>query len=526
MTAVNAVVDLSIEAAVAVITLNSPPVNALSAPVRKGLTEAFKRAVADEGANAIVLICSGRTFIAGADISEFDGGDKVASIEDLQQTMELSPKPIVAAIHGTALGGGLEVALCAHFRIAVPSARCGLPEVNLGLLPGGGGTQRLPRAVGVEKALEMMTSGHHVSARECVEHGLLDAVVSEGDLRSEAIQFALSATARPLKRLRDNRAYAAAEVFADFRRRHAKQFRGFRAPESNIQCIEASVALPFEEGLKVEHELFMELVTGEQSAAQRYIFFAERNAAKIADLTAGAPVKLIREIWIAEGVTHAGHLWGKTAALVDSPAECDLAIFSRGTGREVSRKISALHPNAIVAGPDARSLSAYTNKPELVVGLLTNGTRLVEISRTDSTAPEAAAAVMRLARSAGNVAVVTSGEFVSEHMIAAQTAANDALVRSGVEQGRIESALYGFGFPGTDSVIQSRSAETRADGTADEEIVHKYIRPMIDEGTRLLQNKAVLRESDVDLVCTTGLGWPVYRGGPMYFARKFSLGAS
>ena len=168
MTAINPVTDFSKDGEIGIITLNSPPVNALSSGVRDGLYEGFKAAIADPSVKAIVLICEGRTFIAGADISEFGGAQKGASLFDVQAMMEDSPKPVVAAIHGTALGGGLEVALCAHYRVAVPSARCGLPEVNLGLLPGAGGTQRLPRIAGVEKALEMVTSGMHVPARDCL----------------------------------------------------------------------------------------------------------------------------------------------------------------------------------------------------------------------------------------------------------------------------------------------------------------------------------------------------------------------
>ena len=157
-----------------------PPVNALSFNVRDGLFEGFKAAIADPAATAIVLICAGRTFIAGADITEFGGAQKGASLFDVQAMMESSPKPVVAAIHGTALGGGLEVALCAHYRIAVPSARCGLPEVNLGLLPGAGGTQRLPRIAGPRRALEMMTCGVHVPAGECLAMGLVDELADGG----------------------------------------------------------------------------------------------------------------------------------------------------------------------------------------------------------------------------------------------------------------------------------------------------------------------------------------------------------
>src|SRR5688572_13509749 len=237
MAEINSVTDLSLEGDVAVITLNSPPVNALSAKVREGLFEGFKAAGADPAAKAIVLICEGRTFIAGADITEFGGAMAGPSLFDVQDMMENSPKPVVAAIHGTALGGGLEVALCAHYRVAVPSAKVGLPEVALGLLPGAGGTQRLPRIVGVEAALDMVTSGRHVPAKQALAMGLVDELAEEGKLREGAIAFANKAVAenKPLVKVRDNNAKLEAakgkpEIFADFRKANARKFRGFEAP--------------------------------------------------------------------------------------------------------------------------------------------------------------------------------------------------------------------------------------------------------------------------------------------------------
>jgi 3-hydroxyacyl-CoA dehydrogenase len=260
-----------------------------------------------------VLICDGRTFIAGADISEFGGAMKGASLFDVQDMMEGSPKPVVAAIHGTALGGGLEVALCAHYRVAVPSAKCGLPEVNLGLLPGAGGTQRLPRIVGPEKALEMVTSGQHVGAKQCLEMGLVDEIVPEGKLREGAVAFAnkIVAEKRPLKKVRDSNEKVEAargkpEIFENFRKANARKFRGFKAPESNIKTIEAAVNLPFAEGLKKERELFLELIVSPESAAQRYAFFAERTANKIPDVpddTQTIPIKKV-------GVIGAGTMGG------------------------------------------------------------------------------------------------------------------------------------------------------------------------------------------------------------------------
>ncbi|HEV7384248.1 MAG TPA: enoyl-CoA hydratase-related protein, partial [Phenylobacterium sp.] len=316
MTEINSVTTLTQDGDVAVITLNSPPVNALSAKVREGLFEGFKAAIASD-AKAIVLICEGRTFIAGADISEFGGAMAGPSLFDVQDMMESAPKPVVAAIHGTALGGGLEVALCAHYRVAVPSARLGLPEVALGLLPGAGGTQRLPRIVGVEKALEMVTSGQHVPAKQALAMGLVDELVEEGKLLEGALAFARKAVAegKPLVKVRDNNTKLEAakghpEIFADFRKANARKFRGFLAPENNIKAVEAAVnSASFEEGLKAERALFGELMMGAQSAAQRYYFFAERQANKIPDVPDDTPVRPIKQV----GIIGAGTMGGGIA---------------------------------------------------------------------------------------------------------------------------------------------------------------------------------------------------------------------
>ncbi|MDP3382204.1 MAG: 3-hydroxyacyl-CoA dehydrogenase NAD-binding domain-containing protein, partial [Phenylobacterium sp.] len=316
MSQINPVTDLTLDGDVAVITLNSPPVNALSAAVRQGLFDAFTQANAEAAAKSIVLICDGRTFIAGADITEFGGAMAGASLPQVQEAIEGSSKPVVAAIHGTALGGGLEVALCAHYRVAVPSARLGLPEVNLGLLPGAGGTQRLPRVVGVETALAMMTSGRHVPAKEAKALGLVDELVEEGQLREAALAFARKVVAegRPLAKIRDqNEKLEAAkgkpEIFEAFRKANARKFRGFLAPEYNIRCIEAAVNLPFEEGLEVERKLFLELMSGSQSAAQRYAFFAERQAQKIPDVADDTPVIPVNKV----GIIGAGTMGGGIA---------------------------------------------------------------------------------------------------------------------------------------------------------------------------------------------------------------------
>ena len=313
MSTINEVTNLEVTDSVAVITLNSPPVNALSANVREGLNNGVEAAIKDDAVNSIVIICDGRTFIAGADITEFGQAPKGPSLYDVQDMIENSPKPVIAAIHGTALGGGLEVALTCHYRIAVPSAKCGLPEVNLGLLPGAGGTQRLPRIVGAHKALIMMTSGEHVPAKQCLEMGLVDELANEEDLKKDAINFAnkIVSEGRPLVKVRDAEDKIASdkgneELFSEFRKSIARKTRGFLAPEYNIQCVEAAVNLPFEEGLKVEQDLFMKLMTGSQSAAQRYIFFAERQVTKIPDIEKETPLKEISSV----GVIGAGTMGG------------------------------------------------------------------------------------------------------------------------------------------------------------------------------------------------------------------------
>ncbi len=313
MPAINEVSSLENHSNIAVLTLNSPPVNALSANVREGLHDGVKSAIEDTGVDAIVIICEGRTFIAGADITEFGQAPKGPSLYDVQDMIENSTKPVVAAIHGTALGGGLEVALTCHYRIAVPSAKCGLPEVNLGLLPGAGGTQRLPRIVGAAKALVMMTSGEHVPADQCLSMGLVDEMADEGKLLEGALSFAetIVSEKRPLVKVRDAEDKIVADkgndaLFADFRKSIARKTRGFLAPEYNIQCIEAAVNKPFDEGIKVEQELFMKLMTGTQSAAQRYMFFAQRQVTKIPDIEADTEVKDINSV----GVIGAGTMGG------------------------------------------------------------------------------------------------------------------------------------------------------------------------------------------------------------------------
>jgi 3-hydroxyacyl-CoA dehydrogenase len=296
---------------VLIVTSNNPPVNALSHAVREGLVAAIAQADADDAVKAVVIACDGQTFFAGADITEFGKPMQLPMLPQVVDIIENCTKPVVAAIHGTAFGGGLEVALASHYRVAVPSAKLGVPEVKLGLLPGAGGTQRLPRVAGVAKALEMAATGNPIDATDAFEHGLVDRIV-EGDLLEHAVAYAAEVKdVRPIRTssaLDEKLAEARArpEIFADFRKANARKFRGFDAPESNIKAIEAAVAKPYAEGVQDERRLFMELMTGTQARAQQYFFFAERKAAKIEGLPEGTEARVIKRV----GVIGAGTMGG------------------------------------------------------------------------------------------------------------------------------------------------------------------------------------------------------------------------
>jgi 3-hydroxyacyl-CoA dehydrogenase len=294
-----------------IVTSNNPPVNALGHAVREGLMAAIAEAEADDAIRAVVIGCKGLTFFAGADITEFGKPMQLPMLPTVVDAIENCTKPVVAAIHGTALGGGLEVALGCHYRMAVPSAKLGVPEVKLGLLPGAGGTQRLPRVAGVAKALEMATSGTPIGAPEAHAIGLVDRIV-ESDLEKHAVALAEEVRdIRPIPKSseRDDKVAEARGnpgLFDEFRKANARKFKGFDAPEANIKAIEAAVAKPYSEGVLDERRLFMELMTGKQARAQQYFFFAERQAAKIDGVPEGTQMRDIKRV----GVIGAGTMGG------------------------------------------------------------------------------------------------------------------------------------------------------------------------------------------------------------------------
>ena len=289
-------VTFSRQGPIGLITVNNPPVNALSHAVRAGLKDAVAQGLADSEVNAMVIWCEGRTFIAGADIREFGKPLKEPGLPEVVQFIEDSAKPVIAAIHGTALGGGFEVALGCHFRVAVPGAKVGLPEVKLGLLPGAGGTQRLPRLIGAQAACEMIVSGNPISADKAKLGGAVDEIV-EGDLKAGAIAFAgkVITENRPIRKLSTLHARLGNENFFEvFEKGIAKKQRGFLAPFHCIKAVRAATELPFDQGMQRERELFMELYVSPQSKAQQHVFFAEREVARIPGLPDDQPTRNVK----------------------------------------------------------------------------------------------------------------------------------------------------------------------------------------------------------------------------------------
>jgi 3-hydroxyacyl-CoA dehydrogenase len=456
---------------VLVVTSDNPPVNALGAAVRQGLEAAIAEAEGDADVKAVVIIGAGRTFFAGADITEFGKPMQGPGLPEVVDLIEASSKPVVAAIHGTALGGGLEVALACHYRVAVPSAKLGLPEVKLGILPGAGGTQRLPRVVGVEAALPMIVSGDPIPARKAEAIGLIDRIVGEGSLEADAIAYAREVAAKGQHPVASKgEAKAEPGMFDHFRKENARRLKGFEAPEACIQAVEAATTLPFDQGIAKERELFMKLVTGDQSKALRHLFFAERAASKIDGVTADTPLIPIAKVGIlgagtmgggiamnflsagipvtllereqapldrgvavirknyeatarkgrmtAEQVEKAMGLLTPTLSF-DDLADCDLvieAVFElMAIKKEVFTKLDAVvKQGAVLASNtsylDVDEIAAVTKRPEFVIGLHffspANVMKLLEIVRGAKTSPSVLATAMALSKKIRKVAVV------------------------------------------------------------------------------------------------------------------------
>lgn len=650
------VVKLERHDEVGIVTVNSPPVNALSAAVRGGILECIKAAVADPAIKGIVLTCAGRTFIAGADITEFGKPPKPPALNDVLAEIENSPKPVVAAIHGTALGGGLEVALACHFRVAVKEAKLGLPEVKLGLLPGAGGTQRLPRAVGPELAVKMIVGGDPIGAAEALKNGLIEEIVEGPTLGAELFVRKLVAEKRPLRRLRDDDSKIAAakadrSIFTNAVAAMTKKSRGLEAPFAAADAVGYAIDLPFDEGLKKEREGFLKLVASDQSKAQRYAFFAEREASKIAGVpegtksrpvnrvailgagtmgggiamsfaNAGIPVTLIEtgEEQLKRGMGIMQKNWEATAARggipADAPAkrmalingvvgienvgDADLvieAVFeTMAVKKEVFGKLDQyVKPGAVLASNTSYlnidEIAKATKRPQDVLGMHffspANVMKLCEIVRADKTAPDALVTAVTIARKIAKVPAVVGvcDGFVGNRMLAQRGKQSEKLLFEGALPQQVDAVVTKFGMPmgpfamgdlaGLDIGWRSRKdrgikseiadalceagrfgqktgkgyykyeAGSRApmpdpevekliDETllrlgrkkrvvSDDEILERMMYPMINEGAKILEEGIAARPSDIDVVWLYGYGWPIYRGGPMFWADTVGL---
>ncbi len=635
---------------VLVIISNNPPVNALGAAVRQGLEAAIKEGVADASITAMVIRCDGRTFFAGADITEFGKPMIEPGLPTVVDMIEASSKPVVAAIHGTALGGGCEVTLGCHYRVAVPSAKIGTPEVKLGLLPGAGGTQRIPRIAGVKLALEMTAKGDPISAKKALDAGLIDKIVGEDSLEADAIAFAREIAAkRPLPRASEKTAQADPDAVAAFKKENARRFRNFDAPAANIACVEkAADGSSFAEGVAFEREQFMALMMGVQSAAQRHIFFAERQAAKIDDVPADTKLREIKRVGVIGAGTMGGGISmnflsaGIPVTIVEMQqdaldrgtgvvrknyeataakgrmkpeqveqamgalkptldfadlAECDLIIEAVYETMEVKKEIftkldAIAKPGAILASNTSYlnidEIAACTKRPEDVVGMHffspANVMKLLEVVRGDKTADDVLATVMALAKKIRKVAVVagvTYG-FIGNRMLMPRQVEATKLLLEGASPEQIDKVHVAFGMPmgpfqmsdlaGVDigwhrdpsrieNIRDALAAENRwgqktkagfydydekrtpsnsprvaeiiddfrvKSGVtpreiSDEEIVVRTLYTMVNEGALILEEGKAQRASDVDVVWIYGYGWPVYRGGPMFWAQSEGL---
>jgi 3-hydroxyacyl-CoA dehydrogenase len=627
---------------VLVIIVNNPPVNALSWHVRQGLKDGIAEALGDPSIKAAVIRCDGSTFIAGADITEFSQAPKEPALGETLDAMETSSKPIIAAIHGTALGGGLETTLCCHYRIAVPSAKLGVPEVKLGLLPGAGGTQRLPRLVGVEAAAAMCSGGDPVPAAKALEMGLIDRLANENSLADDAIAFAREMIAKGPRATRDLPVNGDVGAIEALKAANARKWKGFDAPYANLACVEAATRLPFDEGMVFERTEFMKLMMGSQSAAQRHMFFAERQAAKIDGLakdiqlrdikkvgvigagtmgggismnflSKGIPVTIVEmvqenldrgvgvirknyEASAAKGRFTTEQVEAMMGALtpslsLDNLADCDLVIEavyeSMDVKKEVFGKLDAIcKQGAILASNtsylDVDEIAAATSRPQDVVGMHffspANVMKLLEVVRGAKTADDVLATAMAIGKKIGKVAVVAGvcHGFIGNRMLSTRQAPAMQLLLEGATPAQIDKVHTDFGMPmgpfqmsdlagldigwhrdptkvetirdalcaagrfgqkntkgfydydakrvGTESPealaiieeFRSTSNLPKRDIT-DQEIIERTLYPMVNEGYKILEEGKAQRASDIDVVWIYGYGWPVYRGGPMFW---------
>ena len=652
----NEVVKVERHDAIAVIKVNNPPVNALSAAVRQGIAAAIREVSADASVQGVVLACEGRTFVAGADITEFGKPPQSPGLGEVIAGIENCPKPVVAAIHGTALGGGLELALGCHFRVATKDARMGLPEVKLGLLPGAGGTQRLPRAVGPELGVKMVVTGDPIGAAEALKNGLIEEIVEGPASGAEAFMRKAIAEKRPLRKLRDDDSKLAAaradrKIFTDAAAAANKKNRGMDAPLACAEAVSWTLDVPFDEALKKERESFMKLVAGDQSKAQRYAFFAEREAAKVSGIPEGTKPRAINSVAVLGAGTMGGGIamsflnagipvtiietseeplnrglgiirknYEATAARGGMPADAVEKRMSLLTGKvglenvkdadliieavfetmAVKKEVfTALDkyakPGAVLASNtsylNVNEIGAVTKRPQDVLGMHffspANVMKLCEIVRADKTAPDALMTAVTISKKIAKVPAVVGvcDGFVGNRMLAARSKQSEKLLFEGALPQQVDAVVTKFGIPmgpfamgdlagldigwrsRKDRGIKSEIADALCEAgrfgqktgkgyykyesgsrsplsdpdvekliidtcsrlglkrrtVSDDEILERMVYPMINEGARILEEGIAARPSDIDVVWLYGYGWPVYRGGPMFYADQVGL---
>jgi 3-hydroxyacyl-CoA dehydrogenase len=595
------VVSFTRQGSIGVIALNNPPVNALSHAVRSGIRGALASALADSDVQAIVIWCEGRTFVAGADIREFGKPPLAPDVPEVVELVGASSKPVIAALHGTALGGGLELALACDFRIAAASTKLGLPEVTLGILPGAGGTQRLPRLVGVRAALDLIVGGALIGAAKALALGLIDEVV-EGELQPAALLFAerMVAEQRPLRKASDRSvALDDPDLFEAYARDVARDQRGFLAPLRCIQAVRAAVELPFEAGLLRERELFGELMASPESKAQRHVFFAEREVLKPPGLSPDVVPRAVR----TAGVVGDGSAGG--SAIVACFAAARIPAVLVGTTRQnLDRELAALrrhYASAVAAGTltnataeerlaSIRSSLAYedladvdlvveavsddlaskrevfwaldaharpgaiwatntasldidevaeaTARPEDFAGMhffdRANAVKGLENTQGQRTLPDVCASLMKLGRALGKVPVlVKAGAGPASHRMLEQYWRQAfLLIEEGALPADVDRVLYDFGFPSgpfaarEDLLVEppgARGSTRRAPD--DREILERCLYAIVNEGARILEEGVASRPLEIDMLWVHGLGFPAYRGGPMFWADQIGLGS-
>ncbi len=547
---------------VCVLSIDSPPVNALSHPVRDSLLNAIRKAERDEAVRAIIFLCAGRTFFAGADISEFGKPLQLPLLPFLLNEIEALPKITVAAIHGAALGGGLETALACHYRIAVPSAVVGLPEVTLGILPGAGGTQRLPRLTGIEFALDFIVKGKPVTAVLAQQVGILDRLAPEGALLEASIGYAreLLDIKAPLKRVRDRtdririKADGDPDMFRGYLERNAREFHGFKAPAQIIEALRAAVELPFDEGIRREWQLLEELMETREAAAQQYTFFAERMTRKMPDVPAETPVQPIVSVVIvgsgsvATGIAMAIHDAGIPVLSIDDSADlADVAganlvieaVPEDSKSRcDILTKLEKLaKPSALLAfmttSMSIDKLAAGGGHRDRTIGLRfypsALGSRLLEIVRTDATAPSALATALSFAKKIGKVPVVSRDRkgSIGDRAASALRKQAEALVAEGVSPADVDRVLQNYGFPSRRFALSTLHAQLPCvegfTAISEAHMLERLLYPVINEGAKMLEDGTAIRASDIDVAMVVGFGWPTYTGGPMFWAETIGI---